>query len=493
MLSTKHDKAIGKANDFIKSKKEEVANQKYRNHFHFMAPVGWINDPNGLICINGQYHMFYQHYPYAPHWSSMHWGHAVSHDLVHWDNLPVALAPSEPYDAYEKGGCFSGCAVYEKGVISLIYTAASKIKEEIVQSQCLATSTDGINFKKYENNPIISTAPNSSTADFRDPKIWWHNNLWYMVVGTCHNSLGKVVLFKSLDLKSWSYCGVLSESSEQFGFMWECPDFFELGDSGVLVVSPMGTADNTTLYFTGKMDYSLPKFEWDILGKPDYGCDFYAPQTLTDGNDRRIMIGWMRPQMPQEDFEKLTSKLDWFGTMSLPRVVNICEDGKLCFEPIEELKFLRKDHFQMGPVNVCEEELEIKAGDGLSYEILADFDVSGCDATEFGFVLRESEKEQTLLKIDLASSKIILDREKADAFHQKNVYCDFECEDNNLTLNIFVDTSMIEVFANNGKSVFSANIFPSESSRKISLYAKEGKVKLNKLETWGVSSIWEKN
>lgn len=186
--------AVQKANQYIREKRTEVVDE-YRNHFHLMAPVGWINDPNGFIYFRGEYHLFYQFYPYDSVWGPMHWGHAKSKDLLHWEELPVALAPGESYD---KDGCFSGSAIEKDGKLYLMYTGHTVVGEQVRQVQCLAVSEDGIVFKKYAQNPIIAEEHIADVAqidDFRDPKVFQREGHFYSVVAAkTAESRGQILL-----------------------------------------------------------------------------------------------------------------------------------------------------------------------------------------------------------------------------------------------------------------------------------------------------------
>ena len=227
----------------------EGVNNRYRLGYHIMAPANWINDPNGLVQYKGEYHVFYQHHPYDENWGPMHWGHVKSKDLVHWEHLPIALAPG---DACDTNGCFSGSAVDNDGELTLIYTGhhyVDKEKDLFYQNQNLAVSTDGLTFHKIAENPVIPKPPTDSSHHFRDPKVWKHKDSWYMVVGnSTKENVGRVILYRSPDLRKWSYIGVLAQGNEKLGFMWECPDFFELDGKYVLMISPQGIKKDGDLY-----------------------------------------------------------------------------------------------------------------------------------------------------------------------------------------------------------------------------------------------------
>lgn len=283
---------IENAQKEIDSKKMIVQNGKMRQHYHFMPQSGWMNDPNGLIFFNGQYHVFYQTNPYNGFWDCMHWGHAVSKDLVHWEYLPLALAPSEEYDDYQKGGCFSGSAIEHEGKLYVFYTATANHGNGSEQSQCLAISEDGINFEKYDGNPLFDAPEGIQPDSFRDPKVWKHENKYYMVVGASRNNRGLALIYESADLYHWNFLNVLAESRGEWGFMWECPDFYQLGDKYVLTFSPMGSGDHTSVYLTGDFDYKTGKFDWHISGEMDWGFDFYAPQSMVAPDGRRLIVAW---------------------------------------------------------------------------------------------------------------------------------------------------------------------------------------------------------
>ena len=283
---------IEKAQKEIEAKRETVQQGKFRQDYHFMAETGWINDPNGLIYFKGKYHFFYQYNPYSGFWDCMHWGHAVSEDMIHWEYLPLALAPSEVYDDHLKGGCFSGSAIEHDGKLFLIYTGTCNNGNGFEQAQCIAYSEDGIHFEKYEGNPVI-TAPEGVPTDlFRDPKVWKHDDIYYVVCGASKNGFAQARLYKSTDMFHWEFVNVLAESRGEWGYMWECPDFYPVGDKYVLMFSPMGGKERTSVYLVGDFDYDTGKFFYTISGEIDWGFDYYAPQSFLAPDGRRILVGW---------------------------------------------------------------------------------------------------------------------------------------------------------------------------------------------------------
>ncbi|UOF90058.1 sucrose-6-phosphate hydrolase [Fodinisporobacter ferrooxydans] len=466
-----------------------------RLKYHFMAPAYWINDPNGLIFYKGYYHLFYQHFPYGSTWGSMHWGHARSKDLVSWEHLPVALAPSEEYDLDECGGCFSGSAVEHDGVLYLIYTGTIIRGDKVIQSQCLAMSDDGIVFKKYERNPVIPAPPAEGSNDFRDPKVWRHNGKWYMVVGSCKDGKGKALLYSSEDLRNWSYINVLAESDGSLGSMWECPDLFSLGDKHVLMFSPMGMGEKKTIYLIGDMNYDIGRFTWDRMGEVDCGFEYYAPQSFVDPQGRRIIIGWSNAWdwMPWFQSFGPTSENNWCGAMSIPRQISLGSNGYLLFSSIEELKSLRTNHFRLTDLNVhpCQSVIPVHVR-GTSIEILVEIQWASEMLDSFGFQLRCSPdgEQKTTLEYTIARQELIFDRTHSDGFSSGVCKMKINQMDQSLKLHIFVDTCCVEVFVNDGEQVMSNNIYPSIEADGIEFFCNGSDIRIVSLDAWNLRSIW---
>lgn len=326
-----------------------------RFQYHFEPSKGWMNDPNGLICYRGQYHAFYQHYPYAPHWGQMHWGHAVSDDLIHWKELPIALYPDMEYE--NDGGCFSGSAIEKDGRLYLFYTSVS---HELGQCQSVAYSDDGMHFTKYSGNPVIRENPFGS-ADFRDPKVTCIDGKYYMVVGSGNEDCGCVLLFAADDLLHWNYVGVLFQGKE-YAHCIECPDFFKLNDRYVLMFSKINTQERSTVFVVG--DFQDGKLVDYTISQPEWGMDFYAPQTFWDGK-RRIMIGWM-----YHWGKTAPSGCSYAGALSIPRELKMTDDRVFNF-PVEEAKMLLRKTSSY----ICLEDdiltLSDRAGNTVSYQLPA--------------------------------------------------------------------------------------------------------------------------
>lgn len=329
----------------------QIATKEYsmplRLRYHLEPKSGWMNDPNGLIFYKGQYHAFYQHNPYKPKWDKMHWGHAVSKDLINWQHLPIALTPDQPYE--DDGGCFSGSAVQKDGVLYLFYTSVSK---ELGQTQSVAYSTDGINFTKYENNPVITCPPEEGSADFRDPKVTQIGDTYYMVCGSGKDGVGKVLLYSSHNLFDWQYVGVLFESS-QYSSVLECPDFFEFGGKYMLMFSVMNVETRSTVFIWG--DFDGQNFVPLKTFQPEVGPQFYAPQTF-EHLGQRIMIGWLYDWNKQLD-----QGAQYAGALTIPRVLHFNKAGELCNFPVttaNQLLIDTDEHVRLTP-----EGLAVSFGD----------------------------------------------------------------------------------------------------------------------------------
>ena len=324
------------ANDFIQANKDKV-DFTFKPEVHFTAPIGWINDPNGFVYFRGEYHLFYQFYPQDSVWGPMHWGHAKTKDFITWEHLPVALAPDQDYD---KDGCFSGSAIVKDDRLWLMYTG-NIINEDGsgYQIQNMAYSDDGIHFQKYEGNPVATgdTLPDELVvADFRDPKLFEKDGRYYSVVAAKHKTeVGCIVLLSSDDLMNWEFESIFLKGTPEQGFMWECPDYFELDGKSYLVFSPMRYKRdgndfvniNSSVIVEGTVDWDAKTFTAKSFKEIDHGHDFYAPQSLEDDKGRRIVIAWMhtwgRTVVPED------MKHKWAGQMSLPRVLTRDEQGNV--------------------------------------------------------------------------------------------------------------------------------------------------------------------
>lgn len=482
---------IERAQIVINQNKEKVSQGKMRQKYHFMAETGWINDPNGLIYFKGKYHFFYQYNPYQSFWENMHWGHAVSDDLIHWEYLPVALAPSEPYEDHLKGGCFSGSAIEFDGKLYLIYTAATNHGNGFVQTQCVAYSEDGIHFEKYEKNPVLTAPEGISPDSFRDPKVWKHEDSYYMVCGASKNQKGQALLYRSEDLIHWTFINVLAESRGEWGTMWECPDFFRIGNRYVLTFSPIGAGERTCVYLTGSFDYDTSKFDYDVSGEIDWGFDYYAPQSFQAPDGRRIMVAWANEWEWMPFFKDWgpTYREDWCGFFNFPREVNMTKSGRLSFVPIRELKKYRKKtgKYVQDKLVICDSQQELKSDDGIAFELKFNINLRASNAQQLLVKLRCDEINQTVCIFDLKNGELKVNRNKADGWSKGISHSIlFLKEKDVLDVHILSDQSSLELFTDNYQNNHSMNVFAGNEQNKIYFQAVEGSVVLENVEVYGI-------
>ena len=471
----------------ILEKKEIVEKDFWRQKYHIQGIVGLINDPNGFSQFKGKYHMFYQWNPLGTNHKNKTWAHSVSDDLLHWERLKTALRPDT---WYSKDGVYSGSAIVDDDKLYLFYTGNVKDSEGNRESyQCLAVSSDGENFERWE--PSIVNQPDGYTRHIRDPKIWKKDGKFYAVIGIQSENLeGKAVLYSSENIKDWKFEGEIAGANhgkiKDFGFMWECPDYFQLKDEktgeikDLLVFSPQGLEPEGDLYnnkyqtgyLFGKLDYE--KTEFEILSdfvEIDRGHDFYAPQSIEDDKGRRLIVGWMGiPE--EEDFP--TVKNEWLHCLTLPRELKVI-DGKLYQVPIKEMESIRGEKIEFSGKVAG----EVKVGTGATYELKVKFKDFNSD---FGLKLRTGKSSETVLKFDYNDKKIVLDRTKGEQPDKRlrKVYLGDISE---LELTIFVDNSSVEVFINGGQEVFSSRIFPEKDADGISVFAdKDVNVEIEKWE-----------
>lgn len=411
---------------------------------HFKAPNCWINDPNGFIWYKGRYHLFYQCFPYSAHWGRMHWGHAVSTDLVNWDEKGIALFPSKTDD---RSGCFSGSAIEYKDKMYIYYTGVNYTEEDpeninccindtFTAAQLMITSEDGMKFDNItDKKTVIPPIEDKKIGDknhTRDPKVWRGKDAWYMVLGSTVDKNGRLLFYKSSDLKTWQYLNYCEKDG--FGWMWECPDFFEIDGKGVTIFSPMGFFNDGNGYDsvavcmlssfdenTGKMELSE---DYQLF---DYGIDLYAPQSTTDNDGNRVVIAWAR--MPEAI---ITEKGEWCGMMCIPRIVDV-----------------KNNHVYIRPHTNVKNSFVIKlSAPKKSGYMLKTTLKNGESINVGGYVIKRE------------NDKITTDR--SEVFNIKGNYrliAETPVINDGYELEIYVDEHLVEVFINNGEYVISNVVY----------------------------------
>ena len=506
---------------------------EYRPSYHFTPLYGWMNDPNGMVYKDGEYHLYFQYNPYGSKWGNMHWGHAVSKDLLHWEHLDPAIA-RDPM-----GHIFSGSSVvdknntagYGKNAIIAIYTNNSTSHDEV---QCLAYSTDnGRTFTKYEGNPVLT--PFDGLKDFRDPKVFWYEKgkCWYMIVSADKETR----FYKSKNLKKWTYVSSFGKGLGQQPCQYECPDFFQLPVNGdkknmkwvmIMNVNPgCWFGGSATEYFVGDFDgknFTCP--DGNDVKWLDWGKDHYATVTYSNTGDRVLAMTWMS----NWQYANLTPFKQNRGANGLPRELKLYEkDGKYYISEnvAPEAYVLRKDSHELGneTVDGAKDFKGAAAHMEGAFEIEADItpDANGIAGIE----ISNNKRERTMIYFDMKKGKVIMDRTESGLtdFGKKAVPHDIElawdkqreqqgklpfrmenainykndfalatwaplslCEDGKKTyhVDIFVDKSSVELFVDGGRIAMTNLVFPVAPYENVKLYSKGGKaefknVKVHKL------------
>jgi beta-fructofuranosidase len=452
----------------------KLAADPQRPQYHFLPAANWMNDPNGPIYWQGKYHMFYQYNPNGAFWGDMHWGHAESLDMLHWKHLPMALAPTP--GGPDKDGVFSGCAVIDNGVPTVVYTGVNP------EVQCIATSDGELGtWKKYGANPVIGGPPaGTQVTGFRDPAVWKEGDTWLMAIGSGFAAKGgAVLLYESKDLRQWSYLHPLVtgrmravdakvKDPVDSGEMWECPDFFPLGGKHLLIIS----TERIVKYMLGS--YADRRFQPETTGIIDFGS-YYAARTMANTGERRILWGWLT-ESRSVDAQRAAG---WSGVMSLPRELSL-NGSRLLIRPALEVGKLRGK--QLAP----------DAG-GDCLEIQAEIDPGG--AQQAGLKLRAAPdgSEQTLVYYDRAAKRLAVDKSGSSlnpAADRKMQSGPFDlARGEPLRLHIFLDGSVIEVFANE-RACLTARVYPDgPRSIGLGLFSSGGTAKLASLEAWEMRPI----
>ena len=464
---------------------EKLIPAEQRPKFHLSPRVGWMNDPNGFCIYKGKYHLFYQYHPYDAHWGPMHWGHAESEDLLHWKFLPVALAPDEFYD---KDGVFSGSAITLKdGRHLLIYTGVMKrtvengqMKE--FQTQCVAIG-DGLDYEKYENNPVINTdaiPEGASKTDFRDPKIWEKADGTYrcLVANRPADGSGQLLLFKSNDCIHWDFVKVFAENKNRYGLMWECPDFFTLDGKGVLLTSPQDMLPegfefhngNGNICIIGSYDDDTETFTEESVQAVDYGIDFYAPQTILTEDGRRVMIGWMQNWdtcgIRRDDFP-------WFGQMSFPREISL-RGSKLIQKPVREIENYYGKRISRQSVLISD-SASLSSIEGRCIDMTINVRSLSEDLSYKKFELRfaDNGKAFSTIEYDPELNIVKIDRKHSGSrraiVHQRR--CRVANNKGNIRLRLVLDRYSMELFINDGEQVMSMVVLTDIKAEGISFKA----------------------
>ena len=455
-----------------------------RPQFHLLPARNWMNDPNAPLYWNGLYHMFYQYNPNGAYWGDMHWGHAVSPDMVHWKHLPLALAPSP--GGPDEGGCFSGSALIEGKRVVVFYTGVvnSTIEQATLkdgvktlrETQCMAYSDDDqlIQWHKLPQAVIPSPPAGMKATGFRDPSAWKDGEWWYLTVGSGIELVGgAVLLYRSRDLTHWEYLNLLERGSwsgkrapnpVSTGEMWECPEFFPLDGKHVLIYSTQGKS----YWQIGTFDVAARVFKPESDGILDYGS-FYAPKTQLDAHGQRILWGWVRETRNESEYRAA----GWAGMMSLPRVLHIGKSGRLQMEISDAMTVLRRSRSS-----------STAAPEGGSFKLkgacgeLVLNSMQSASPFEIAVTLPDDGQEILHIAYQPDARTIALDR----------TMLPLEPTDQ-LTMHAYIDGSVIELIVNRQLSYTKRFYYPGPTSPNIAISLKGATEPDTHLSIWQLAPI----
>jgi fructan beta-fructosidase len=490
---------------------ESYYGEQYRPQFHFSPEANWMNDPNGMVYFEGEYHLFYQYYPDSNVWGPMHWGHAVSTDLVRWQHLPVALYPDS------LGYIFSGSAVVDKNNTSglgttdspamvAVYTYHNPVLEKsgsnAFQSQGIAYSTDkGRTWAKYAGNPVLKSP---EIKDFRDPKVFWHNetNKWIMILAV----QDRVHFYSSTNLINWTFESEFGKETGAHGGVWECPDLFPMKVDGnvskwVMLVSinPGGpSSGSATQYFVGEFDGHSFTDETDGDRWVDWGRDNYAGVTwsnVPESDGRRLFLGWMS----NWQYATVVPTFVWRSAMTVPRELILKNDNQdyLLFSfPVKEMEMLRSDN----PVFMNSKSISgatVINPDGIDLnqcEMILEFNTGNTAVDSFGILLANDQGEKLTITCSGKSEQIIIDRSSAgSSLFSKEFAGSAKAPyqvGNKVQFRLLIDAASVELFVDGGKLVMTNLVFPAKKYDNLQFFCTGGDILLEKAEFYNLKGIW---
>lgn len=491
----------------------------YRPLYHHTPLYGWMNDPNGMVYKDGEYHLYFQHNPYGSKWGNMHWGHSVSTDLIHWRHLAPAIARDT------LGHIFSGSTVvdkdntagYGRGALIALYTSAS---DKYGQIQSMAYSTDnGRTYKKYEHNPVLT--PFDGLKDFRDPKVFWYapEKKWIMIVSADK----EMRFYSSHDLKQWTYMSAFGKGYGAQPNQFECPDFVQLPVNGdrnnmkwvMLVNINPGCmfGGSATEYFVG--DFDGEKFTCDtepgVTKWLDYGKDHYAAVCISNTGDRTVCVPWMS----NWQYANITPIRQYRGANGLPRELSLyTKDGQtyVAANVVKEAACLRKDSTSLGDLTVSGKHPAMPLYKGTDGALELTMDVTPGQTGESGFMLSNAKGEKVKVYFDAANARLVMDRTESGITeldkqgnydvhaketddHRKHLSVNYKndfalgtwaplslCEGKTYHVDVFVDKCSVEIFVDGGRIAMTNLVFPTAPYDTITPYADGGEMQVKGLK-----------
>lgn len=477
----------------VAAQKQTLFQETYRPQFHFTPSKNWMNDPNGLVYKNGLYHLFFQHNPFGNVWGHMSWGHATSKDLIHWDELPVAIA--------EENGImiFSGSAVLDKNNTSgfantknsqplvAIYTGHT----DTSQTQNLAFSNDdGLTWKKYAGNPVL----NLHKKDFRDPNVFWYEPKQEWIMAVSQPNEHQISFYASGNLMQWKKLSDFGTMGDTSG-VWECPDLMQVpieGEAGKTKWVLFTSQNSTMQYFVGEFDgiQFLEDHPSTTIHKQDHGTDYYAAVAYHNTIDKQpISIGWVN----NWEYANTIPTKPWKSAMSLPRKLSVKKqegDWVLVQEPIKSLQLLRGAEQRIKEITVVENKSLPFSGS--SYEIICSIQPSENGIAGIRFAAGGDRYFE--ISYDRKKEQLGMDRTHTNnGFNKKYAsiakkVANLKSKDGKISLHIFVDASIVEVYSGEGTVVFTSQVFPEKTDKGIQLFSEAGTASFKDIQFWQMKS-----
>ena len=471
----------------LETTKEELAqllekskNDNWKPIYHIHPEFGLLNDPNGLAYFNGYYHLFHQWYPYGTTHGMKHWAHLKSKNLVEWTREEVALIPTEDYEAH---GAYSGTSIEIDNKLYLYYTGNIKLdKMNRSSNQCLAIMDGDGNIQKHPSNALIEGVPQGYTGHVRDPKVFKKNDQYYMILGAQRlDETGTFIVYQSPNGIEWKLLGelILKNFNQEFGYMWECPDYAQIDGKDLLVFSPQGIEPQgekyknlfNVTYVIGKLDIENLTFEVESFDEFERGFDFYATQMFKGKEEQTLLLAWAG----LGEFEYPTDEFGWAHCLTFPREITI-KDNKVIQFPAKELELLRLDG--MSESGECQ-GFALLPNETNTYEL--NVTLKPNDANTFGLNLAVSEEERLILEFNQKEQTVTLDR--SELKHQfVEEFGTYRQADLNigevLEIKVLMDNSIAEIFINNGEVAFTTRLFPLKTSTNIEIFS-DGSIMYN--------------
>jgi len=472
-----------------------LADDRHRPLYHFIAPGNWMNDPNGAFFWRGKYHLFYQYNPNGPFWGTIHWGHAASSDLVHWEDFPIALSPSK--NGPDQNGCWSGCVVNDNGVPTVFYTGLEP------QTVCIATGDDELRSWKQHEPPVISRPPpdlnltgfpsitGHPSADFRDPFVWRESGRWFMLIGAgLREKGGTALLYDSEDMRRWRYLGpILSGVIGADCDMWECPVLLQSGERRVLLICPHPEA-KYVYWIAG--EWREGTLQEHRKGKLDLGAYAYAAQCLHDSaRDRYLLWTWIK-EGRSIDAQRSAG---WSGLLSLPKECGLDLNDNLVVKPAVELASLRRECRNADDKRFTRSTENPLAGfEGDCLEIDAELSFDEPSICDLWIRVSSDQMEHTTISYNSVEETLTVDCTRSSL----DLNVDHHIVSGPLGPNprgkvcfrVFLDRSVLEVFLAD-LTCITQRLYPTlDDSLGLSFRIRKGSAIVHRLSVWKLASVW---